>query len=113
MSTQRRVSRPFVICVLGAALGFVTGLAMADGYLNAQLPWHPAVLDSQGRVLAWYHPEQNLGYDQFLRLDWDFLEHKVPLDTTTGVKVYLTAPIFESTSLQGISWQHNPASTYA
>jgi hypothetical protein len=39
-------------------------------YLNAQMPWHPAELDSQGRVLAWYKPDKHLGYDQFMRLDW-------------------------------------------
>jgi hypothetical protein len=81
--------------------------------LNAQLPWHPAQLDPQGRVLAWYHPEKNLGYDEFLHLDWDFLEHKVPIDSETNVKVYLTAPIFDGKTLQGVSWQHNPASLYA
>ena len=44
-------------------------------YLNADMPWHKAVLDSQGRVLAWYHPEKNLGYDKFVRSDWGFPEH--------------------------------------
>jgi hypothetical protein len=77
--------------ILRAALvGWVvsTPSAYAQTYLNAQLPWHPAQLDSQGRVLAWYHPEKNLGYDEFLHLDWDFLEHKVPIDSETNVKVY-------------------------
>ena len=82
-------------------------------YLNAQMPWHEAVLDSHGLVLAWYHPEKNLGYDQFLRSDWDFMEHKVPIDTTTGVKVYLTASMFDAVTLQGSNWQTNPASTFA
>lgn len=82
-------------------------------YLNAQMPWQPVVLDAQGRLLAWYHPEKNLGYDHFLHLDWDFLEHKVPTDARTEVKVYLTAAVFSGTSLQGDYWQHNPASTFA
>ena len=77
-------------------------------YLNAQLPWHKAVLDSKGRLLAWYHPEKNLGYDKFLRLDWDFIEHRVPVDVHTGVKVYLTSPAFDARTLQGTNWQHNP-----
>jgi len=84
-----------------------------DYYVNADMPWHEAVLDSTGRLLAWYHPEKNLGYDQFLRLDWDFLEHKVPIDTRTGVKVYLTESVFDAKTLQGVYWQHNPASTFA
>jgi hypothetical protein len=85
----------------------------AQTYLNAQMPWHPVVLDTQGKVLAWYQPEKHLGYDQFMRLDFGFLEHKVPIDTVTNVKVYLTAPIYDEHTLQGISWQVNPPSTYA
>lgn len=97
--------------MLGAAI--IGCPAEAQIYLNAQLPWHPAELDSRERVLAWYHPEKNLGYDHFLRLDWDFLEHKVPIDSVTHVKVYLTAPVFDGATLQGVNWQHNPASLYA
>jgi hypothetical protein len=82
-------------------------------YLNAQLPWHKVVLDSKGRLLAWYHPEHNLGYDKFLRLDWDFIEHRVPIEIHTGLKVYLSSPAFDATTLQGTNWQHNPAGTYA
>ncbi len=84
-----------------------------DYYLNAQLPWHKVVLDSRGQLLAWYHPEKNLGYDKFLRLDWDFIEHKVPVDVNTGVKVYLSGPAFDASTLQATNWQHNPAGTYA
>ena len=64
--------------------------------MNAQMPWHHAVQESQGKLLAWYHPDKNLGYDHVLHLTWDFLEHKVPIDTRkgTGLKVYLTFPIF-------------------
>jgi len=93
------------------------GLAQDQGrnYVNAQMPWHNAVLDSQGKLLAWYHPEKNLGYDQVLRLTWDFLEHKVPLDTEKGtnLKIYLTFPIYQEKSLQGVEYQHNPASFFA
>ncbi len=82
-------------------------------YLNAQMSMHPVVLDSQNRVLAWYHPEKNLGYDHFLRLDWDFLENQVPIDARTGVKVYLTASIYNAKTLQGEGWPTNPASSFA
>jgi len=87
--------------------------AQEDFYVNADLPWHNAVLDSQGRLLAWYHPEKNLGYDEFMRLDWGFLEHNVPVDPANGLKIYLTHAIFDGKSLQGTYWQHNPASTFA
>src|ERR1700749_2873312 len=77
-------------CILLLSACASAGAQQAQTYLNAQMPWHPANLDAQGKVLAWYQPEHNLGYDQFLRLDWGFLEHKVPVDTVTNVKVYLT-----------------------
>jgi hypothetical protein len=85
-------------------------------FVNAQLPWHKAVLDSKGLLLAWYYPEKCLGYDQFLRLDWNFLENKVPIDPQTGLKVYLIYAIFHGNTLQGypaLNWQHNPAGLYA
>src|ERR1700760_403423 len=79
-----------------------SGHVFGQDYGNGGVPWHEAVLDSQGRLLAWYHPEKNLGYDQFLRLDWDFLEHKVPKEGKTGLKVYLINSIFDPATLQGI-----------
>ncbi len=63
--------------ILAALLLPVTLLAQ-DVYVNAQVPWHPVVLDSQGKLLAWYQPEKNLGYDHVIRLGWDFIEHKIP-----------------------------------
>ena len=114
MSIAKNLLRCVIACVgLLAFCRLPAESAVTPTYLNAQVPWHPVVLDAQGRVLAWYHPEKHLGYDEFLRLDWDFLEHKVPIDTVTGVKVYLTAPIYNAKTLQGESWQHNPASTFA
>ena len=73
------------------------------------LPWHAARLDGGGRLLAWYHPERNLGYDHVLRLGWNFLERKVPVDRRTGVPVYFTYAVFDSDTRQGKYWQHNPA----
>ncbi len=86
----------------------------AQDYVNAQLPWHWAAFDPQGRLLAWYHPEKNLGYDQVLKLGWDFIEHKVPADTRhrTGLKIYLINSVFDDNTLQGANWQHNPAMVF-
>lgn len=84
-------------------------------FVNAQLPFHPAVLDSQGKLLAWFEPEQHRGYDKVLRLGWDFIEHKVPRDTrhNTGLKIYLINSVMDGETLQGLYWQHNPAMVYA
>jgi hypothetical protein len=101
-------------------LGISCGLALllvsasearGQNYVNAQLPWHDRVLDSGGKLLAWYQPEKNLGYDHVLRLGWDFVEHKVPADQRhgTGHKIYLINAVFDGKTLQGMNWQHNPA----
>jgi hypothetical protein len=84
-------------------------------YVNAQVSYHPAVLDSQGHLLAWYGPEKNMGYDKVLHLGWDFIEHKVPLDTRTktGLPIYLINSVFDGDTLQGWNWQDNPAMVYA
>jgi hypothetical protein len=82
-------------------------------FVNAQLPYHQAVVDRQGKLLAWYEPEKNLGYDKVLHLGWDFIEHSVPRDHNTGQKIYLVNSVYDGKTLQGINWQHNPAMVYA
>ena len=88
------------------------GQQQLPGWVNAQLPWQKAVVDPGGRLLAWYHPEKNQGYDKVQRLAWDFIEHKVPNDPATGLKVYLLNAVYDDNTLQGWNWQGNPASLY-
>jgi hypothetical protein len=70
--------RLFVTVCLGALIVDQILPLHAQDYVNAQLPWHNVVLDSQGKLLAWYHPEKNQGYDHTLRLAWDFLRAQSP-----------------------------------
>jgi len=89
------------------------GVSMfAAEYVNSELPWHDAVRDSQNRLLAWFHPEKNQGYDKVLRLGWNYLEHKIPNDASSGLKVYLVNAVYDSQTGQGTNWQGNPASTF-
>lgn len=103
---------PVGLAVLSLALVAVGGQAR-PGPVNADLPWHGARLDPKGRLLPWYRPDRNLGYDRILRLGWDFVERRVPRDARTGLKVYLSFAVFDGRTLQGAYWQHNPASLYA
>jgi hypothetical protein len=77
-----------------------TGLHAAP--LHRLLPWHRAVRDRQGRLLAWYRPSAGLGYDQVLRLGWNFIERR-------SRRLHLRYAVFDGASLRGIYWQHNPA----
>ncbi len=100
--------------IVAAMLLPVATLAQ-DVYVNAQVPWHPVVLDEQGKLLAWFQPQTNLGYDHVVRLGWDFIEHKVPQDKEhgTGLKIYLINSVYDDKTLQGVYWQHNPAMVFA
>jgi hypothetical protein len=102
-------------CLMAAVLLLPAWAAAEDVYVNAQVPWHPVVLDAQGKLLGWYQPEKNLGYDHVVRLGWDFIEHKVPRDTRhgTGLKIYLINSVYDADTLQGVYWQHNPAMVFA
>jgi hypothetical protein len=105
-----RLLRFSLLLLLVPSLG-----AQAPDYPNAQVAFHSSVLDPQGNLLAWYQPDKNLGYDQVLRLGWNFIEHKVPVDTRhhTGLKIYLINSVMDANTLQGEYWQHNPAMVYA
>ena len=104
-----RVGRLAVILLLSLS---AYGQQQLSGWVNAQLPWQKAVVDGNGRLLAWHHPEKNQGYDKVLRLAWDFIEHKVPKDPATGLKVYLINSVYDDSTLQGWNWQGNPASLF-
>jgi poly(3-hydroxybutyrate) depolymerase len=85
------------------------GLEARPRKVNPQLPWHNAVLDDTGKLLAWHKPRAGLGYDRVLRLGWNFIERRVPRDRRAGVKVHLAYAVFNERTLQGGYWQHNPA----
>ena len=104
-----------ILLLISAVAGLTALRAGSPDYVNGQLPWHKPVLDNNGKLLAWFEPGKNLGYDKVLRLGWDFIEHKVPKDTrhNTGLKIYLINSVFDRETLQGWNWQHNPAMVFA
>ncbi len=99
---------------VGLALSLPALAHPPEDYVNAQLPWQHVVLDQHGKLLAWYQPGKNRGYDKVVRLAWDFIEHKVPNDTRhgSGLRIYLINSVFDDNTLQGSNWQGNPASLF-
>jgi hypothetical protein len=79
-----------------------------------RLLYHAVKRDSQGRLLAWYQPGQNAGYDHVIRLAWRYLERSVAHDRRwhTKLPVYLVSSVYDRDTGQGSYWQHNPASLY-
>ena len=52
----------------GVIVALSAAALMAQEYVNSELPFHKVARDERDRLLAWYHPEKNLGYDKVLRL---------------------------------------------
>jgi hypothetical protein len=96
------------LCILALVLLLsVSGAAASDGAARAApvhplLPWHRAVRDAQGKLLAWYRPAAGLGYDHVLRLGWNFIEHRAN-------RLYLRYAVFDGPAVRGAYWQHHPA----
>ena len=55
---------------------------------NTRLNGHRVVLDSQGKLLSWVEPQER-AYDHVVRLGWEFILNKVPVESN-GLKTYLT-----------------------
>jgi hypothetical protein len=107
------VVRIFVALILVATCLFGLSLtAYAQNYVNAMLPWHAPVLDSQQKLISWHETGDGSGFDHVVRIGWDFIENKVPADPARGVKSYLINSVFDPETKVGVYWQHNPASTF-
>ncbi len=81
------------------------------GQQKDRLNGHRVALDAKGRLLSWVTP-QDRAYDHVVRLGWDFIENKVPVEPN-GLKTYLTHSTFDPATLHGTDWPHNPAGLYA
>jgi hypothetical protein len=103
------IAAPAAAALSALAIAGITTGSTRQPLVHPLLPWHPAVLDEQGKLLAWYRPQAGLGYDRVLRLGWRFIERRVPRDRRVGARVYLLHPVFDERTLQGRYWQHNPA----
>jgi hypothetical protein len=105
----RKISRAMRILGFVSPVLFTAQFLLASGHVNSQLPWHEALLDTGGRLLAWYKPQKNLGYDKVMRLAWDLIEHRIPEEAPQGapLKTYLIHTLFDPRTLRGTNWwQH-------
>lgn len=99
-----------------AAVTFTPTLSSAatvpSAPVNSELPWHPAATDANGGLLAWYRPQEGLGYDHVLRLGWNYIEHMVPDQAGIQLKTYLVNSVFNAATGQGAYWQANPSMVF-
>jgi len=107
------LTRPLAVAAATLVVAASPSASAPRTPVHRLLPWHAAIVDAQGRLLAWHAPRRGLGYDRVLRLGWDFVERREPRDRRTGLPVHLLYAVFDGHSLQGVYWQHNPAFLYA
>jgi len=96
--------------MLTLVLAFSAG-SLLFGQQKYRLNGHPVLLDGEGKLLSWSTP-QDRAYDHIVKLAWDFIENKVPVESN-GLKVYLVHSTFDAATLHGTDWPHNPAGLYA
>lgn len=94
-----------VIC-LAIAAGRVARSAKSRDTLNG----HRVVLDANGKLVSWIRP-QSEAYDRVMRLAWDFLIHKAPVEPNE-LQAYLAYCCLNPETLQANDWPHNPAGLY-
>jgi hypothetical protein len=100
-------SASLVLCFIHTA---VFELALS-GQATERINGHRVVLDTQGQLLSWASPQEH-AYDHIVRLGWEFLKHKVPVESN-GLRTYLTHSTFDLATLHGTDWPHHPAGLYA
>ena len=97
---------------LALALALTLGAApILPGQQKSRLNGHPVVLDEEGKLLSWSTPQER-AYDHVVKLAWDFIENKVPVEPD-GLRLYLVHSTFDPATLRGTDWPHNPAGLYA
>ncbi len=105
---MRRISARLLCCLLGALIGLPEA---APAQTKPRLNGHAVVLDAQGHLLSWVSNRER-AYDHVVSLGWDFILHKVPIESN-GLRTYLTHSTFDPATLRGTDWPHNPAGLYA
>jgi hypothetical protein len=100
--------------ILTALFFLLLGLRCAPDLFAQQkqrINGHAVVLDGQGKLLSWVSPQER-AYDRVVKLGWDFILNKVPVESN-GLRTYLTHSTFDPATLRGTDWPHNPAGLYA
>ena len=95
---------PRVFTALAVLIGAAS--AISQDTLNR----HRVVLDASGKLGSWVQP-QSRAYDRVMRLAWDFLLRRAPVESN-GLKAYLTYCCLNPETLEAKDWPHNPAGLY-
>ncbi len=99
--------KKFLELGLSVFITLVVSLSLrGDDTLNG----HRVVLDASQKLVSWVEPRA-AAYDRVVRLAWDFLLHKAPVEPN-GLKAFFTYCCLEPESLQARAWPHNPAGLY-
>ena len=73
---------------------------------------HNVVLDGSGKIIPWT-PDPTQGYDQVMKLSWNYLLNSVPSDSQNGKPAYYSHSYMNPDTQEPVDWPHNPAGLYA
>lgn len=91
---------------IAAALLLLSGCQLST-LAQESLNGHTIGLDEAGKLRSWVRPEDK-AYDRVVRLAWDFLLDKVPLESN-GLKTFYAYCCMNLQTRHGTAWPHNPA----
>ena len=93
------------------ALGLAVGAQGPAEPRSRDLVGHAVVLDGEGGLLSWVDPQDN-AYATVVRLAWERLLTGFPIEEN-GLPTWLAYCCFDSRTLRGTAWPHNPACVFA
>ena len=124
ISTLSNFKDKFLMLVICFALMLNANAQTIKNVAKDSIASHKTVYGNNGEVLAWYQPQvPGAAYSHVVKLASEFIKSGTPLDSTTGLPLYLVTCCFLGPHLTseekfkagktGEDWMHNPATVYA
>ncbi len=117
-------SKTILLLVTSFSMALFTKAQTVENVAKDSMASHKTVYGKDGEVLAWYQPQvPGAAYSHVVQLASEFIKSGTPLDSATGLPMYLVTCCFSGPHLSseekfkagrtGEDWMHNPATVYA
>ena len=114
----------FIYLIIGIFFNTPLSGQIVNTFSQDSIAGHPAYYDANRQILSWYLPETpGAGYEHVVQLASGFMKEGVPIEPSTGEKLYFVTCCFQGPHMQndpdaidGIlpeDWMHNPACVFA
>ncbi len=117
---MNRIQGITLLIISSFLIVFSNKVESANGVKPDSICTHRIVWGDHGQLLSWYQPEiKGAGYNHVIKLASEFLKNDLPLDPTTGLKLYYVACQINGPETGKDSYQqgggaaNNPACVFA